>query len=219
MILFQVLSVVGATKDDGIAEELIAWLNSLEGGHFNPKQEIRHEIPDDPTSMMGIFAKETIEKGELLNQVPWHGLIEDSADAWFEDDEEGDLNCGIVRNTAKEMKLGEKSKYAPYAKYLLNQRRGQLPSAWSQQGKDLLEELLLGGVDQGLQKLRPYYTFGWADDWYEPCHGDREDEFMAHVAMLVVQRADDDIMVPCKYIDNMFSLFRFNRESNATNQI
>lgn len=172
---------------------LVAWLNSLEGGYFNPKQEIRRENPEDPKSIVGIFAKERIEEGELLNQVPWLGIINQDA---FEFVQTGDLQCGIVKSTAHEMKLGEKSQFAPYVSYLSKQREGQLPSAWSEAGQDLLLDLVwVDGEEK--PRLPPHWPVSWLEeDWYDDCEGDPDDSFTSHVAMLVVQRSDDSIMVP-----------------------
>jgi hypothetical protein len=186
------------SADNDVDHGLVDWLNSLEGGYSNPKQEIRRENPDDPNSMVGLFAKELIEEGEILNQVPWHGII--TSEGWKEDDDNGTLDCGIVRSTAHEMKLGEKSKYGPYVSYLLEeQREGQLPSAWSEAGIDLLMDIL-GGEDEKKLTLPPDYAFTWLEDeWYGSCNGDRTDYFTAQVAMLVVSRGDGDIMVPILY--------------------
>jgi hypothetical protein len=95
------------------------------------------------------------------------------------------------------MKLGKESRFAPYMLYLLNQPQGQLPSAWSPQGKALLASLL--GGTRSDPRIRPVDVASWLDEtWIEECDGDLKDTFAAHAFMLVVQRADDDIMVPGK---------------------
>jgi hypothetical protein len=195
ILLFLLANDNTASGSESFDHGIVEWLNSFEGGYFNPKQEIRRENPDDPNSIVGIFAKEAIEENELLSQIPWDALI--SADGAEEDgdDEDGSLHCGTVRNTAREMKLGEKSKYAPYVSHLLSQREGQIPSAWSEAGKALLVDILGGEGDS--QTLPPQDPFSWLDeDWYESCHGDVNDSVAAQAAMLVVSRADDDLMVP-----------------------
>jgi hypothetical protein len=180
----------------------VDWLNSLKGGYFNPKQEIRRGNPDDPTSYVGIFAKELIEEGDVLAQIPWEFII--SAKEFDGEDDDDELTtmlmCGTVRNLAAEMKKGAQSKHAPYVQYLLNQTEGQLPSAWSEEGKRLLVDIL-GGEEY--QQIPPVEPVDWlTEDWYEACHGDPEDTLSAHAAMLVVQRADDDLMVPIYDIYN-----------------
>ena len=191
------LSSYGCTFVSASSEmvALVDWLNSFEGGFYNPKQEIRRQDPLDPGSYFGVFAKERIEEDELLSRVPWEAII--SEDGGVYDDDEQDetpLSCGTVRNIAKEMRLGEKSKFAPYVLYLQNQRDGQLPSAWSEEGKLLFEDVLGGKGD--MQRIPPSDATTWLEDWYEFCHGDPEDEMAARAAMLVLQRSDDDLMVP-----------------------
>jgi hypothetical protein len=183
------------SSSDDVDHGLVEWLNSLEGGYFNPKQEIRREDTNDSNSMVGIFAKELIEEGELLNQVPWDAIITSEGNEDEDDDEETSLHCGTARNVAEEMRLGpEGSEYGPYIGYLLTQREGQIPSAWSKEGQNLLLDILGGKTDA---KLPPLDAVSWLeDDWYGSCNGDRNDAFAAHAAMLVVQRADDDFMVP-----------------------
>ena len=184
---------------------LTVWLNSMKGGYFNAKQEIRRENPDDPTSILGIFAKEQIFEGELLTRVPWNAIIggEEADDDGDDDDEDGvqedpTVPCGTARNLAKELKLGKDSHFGPYVQYLLNQPQGQLPSAWSPQGKALLATLLGGSPSK--PQIPPIDVSSWLDSaWIDDCRGaDLNDGFAAHAFMLVVQRADDDIMVPGK---------------------
>ncbi|KAL3921607.1 MAG: hypothetical protein SGILL_002662, partial [Bacillariaceae sp.] len=180
-------------------EVLTEWLNSLPGGYFNPKQEIRPVNPSsgetDDDVFYGVFAKELIKEGELLNQVPWEYIINDEEEdpELAEEDESGSMKCGTVRNLAKEMKNAEASKYGPYVRYLLEQPMGFLPSAWSKKGMQILEEVLGGET----QKIPPEQAVSWLEeDWFEDCHGDPEDPIAAHAAMQVVARADDDLLVP-----------------------
>jgi hypothetical protein len=174
-------------------DDLVDWLNSRNDGYFNPKQEIRRVDSNDPTSMRGIFAKERIEKGELLCHVPWDSLItsyENGREYDVENDE--DLSCGTVRNLVREMQLGEKSELAPYISYLQAQQKGQIPNAWSEAGLEFFREILGGDEDE--QTIPPYSPFQWLGDlWLDECDGNPND---SQAAMLVVQRADEDILVP-----------------------
>jgi hypothetical protein len=174
------------------------WVDSMEGGHYNPKQEIRHEDPEDPKSIVGVFAHERIEQGELLTRVPWEAIImpeEDYEPFDKEAEELSSLECATARKLAKEMKLGKDSWYAPYVLYLLNQAPDQLPSAWSVQGKNLLRYVLGGTSRRPL--IPPAYAMTWLEeDWFQTCGGDNDDALGAHAAMLVIQRADDELMVP-----------------------
>jgi hypothetical protein len=53
------------------------------------------------------------------------------------------------------MKLGNASAYAPYVNYLLSQPHGQLPSHWSDAGKQLLYEVIGELGDQILPPVNP----------------------------------------------------------------
>ncbi|KAG7339654.1 spermine/spermidine synthase domain containing protein [Nitzschia inconspicua] len=178
--------------------KLTEWLNSLPGGYFNPKQEIR-PVPTENESdevFYGVFAKEPISKGELLNQVPWDYILNDEEDdpsLAEQDESDGSLRCGTARNLAYEMRNVEQSKFGPYIRYLLNQPKGVLPSAWSKKGKDMLQEMLGGAA----QKIPPLEATTWLDDdWIQSCHADPSDDIGAHAAMQVVSRADDDLLIP-----------------------
>lgn len=210
-------SAASTATDLKLLTDLTGWLNSTEGGYFNPKQEVR-PVPSassrgegygaGPVSY-GIFARELIAEGELLNQVPWEYIINDEED---EDppegeDNSGDLKCGTVRNVANAMKRqlaagdggggggGDDNllKHAPYVRYLLNQPASPLPSAWSKKGRAMLADML-GGPSR---KIPPAEAATWLeDDWFDSCDGDESDEVSARAALLVVARADDDLMVP-----------------------
>jgi spermidine synthase/S-adenosylmethionine/arginine decarboxylase-like enzyme len=198
--------IVGVASDgnnaapiETIQEELTNWLNSLPGGYFNPKQEIRpvkSSSNEDGEIFYGVFAREKISEGELLNQVPWEYILNDVetdpslAEADYSD---GAMKCGTVRNLVIEMKNVETSKFGPYIRYLLNQPRGVLPSAWSMKGRDMLEDVLGGSG----QKIPPKEASSWLEeDWFYSCRADPDDELGAHAAMQVVSRGDDELLVP-----------------------
>ena len=172
---------------------LMEWFEQ-QANSFNRKQHVRREFPDDPTSAIGVFAAEDISEGEILFSLPWNAMINDQRTAGAKGadaPDEGAIECNTVRNLIDEMKLGDESKYAPYVKYLMNQRAGQLPSAWSKEGKALLFEVL-GGVNT----LPPKHPYHWiSDDWHQGCKGG-SDPLEENAAMLVVQRAEDDLMIP-----------------------
>ena len=177
-----------------LGSKVLAWIHKAEFGYFNPKQELRKDGENE--NMIGIFAKERIEKGELLLQVPFDLMIKSDYP-----NEEGQMCCGTVKAVAREMKLGSKSIVAPYANYLNEESKGQLPSAWSQAGKDLLYEIV--GKSDGNDprdtdnNIFPVEPVEWLTlDWWTYCKGDKEDEISNQAAMLVVQRSDDSIMVP-----------------------
>jgi len=192
--------------NDVLPVQLTTWLSNLEGGFFSPKQEIR-AVGEERGAFHGIFAKEFIAKGDLLSQIPWDYIITDEekdAKLSAKDFDEPVLKCGTARNLAREMKqvqtmgkyikdANSASKYGPYIQYLLDQPLGVIPSEWSLRGKDMLNNML-----GGKRQISPpnYITTWLTEDWYDDCNGDPQDEISAKAAMLVVSRADDELLVP-----------------------
>jgi hypothetical protein len=167
-------------------------MHNSEGGYVNPKQEFRYENPDDPSnSYLGVFAKERIEPGEILVTVPWYRILRSD-----NPNGKGHMSwCGTVTAVAREMALGEHSEWAPYVKYLSDQPEGQLPSAWSEAAQVLLHKLV--GRERKAIIIPPAHPSDWlTDDWYDHCGGLPSDRLSAKAAMLIVQRSDDDIMIP-----------------------
>jgi hypothetical protein len=170
---------------------VLEWVHNAEGGFYNPKQDFRYETPGDPTSVAGIFANERIEKGETLCKVPWQRLLKSEDDST--EYEYGQSRCGSA--VAREMRKAENSEYAPYATYLNAQSEGQLPSAWSEKGKALLQEILGGTPLEPI--LPPDDATEWLDtDWYTRCSGDPSNKLATKAALLVIQRSDDGLMIP-----------------------
>jgi len=179
-----------ASENEKHAEALIKWLTGEENGIFNPKLEMRRSDPSDPESFFGMFAKEPIATGTVLLQIP-RSIILNSTE---EGPDITPMVCGTVRNLAAQLKLGDASHYAPYVNYLLDtQPPGVLPSAWSQPGKSLLTRFL---GDDGNNQFPPEYPIEWiSDDWHGECDGSH-DPMEEYAALLVVQRAWDDLLIP-----------------------
>eukprot|EP00566_Odontella_aurita_P003749 CAMPEP_0113586544 /NCGR_PEP_ID=MMETSP0015_2-20120614/34356_1 /TAXON_ID=2838 /ORGANISM="Odontella" /LENGTH=1264 /DNA_ID=CAMNT_0000491993 /DNA_START=143 /DNA_END=3937 /DNA_ORIENTATION=- /assembly_acc=CAM_ASM_000160 len=160
------------------------------GMHFDSRQVVRRVVPGDDSTMMGVFATSTIKEGELLLEIPWNCTI----NAGFRVENPPHLVCDTVQNLIKEMRLGDESDFGPYVQYLLNQRRGQLPCAWSEAGKHLLEHILEYGAGMdGEGTLPPSYVTD--NEWLGVCRG-LDNPFKENAAMLVIQRAEDDLMLP-----------------------
>jgi hypothetical protein len=178
----------GTSNDDPHLEEAKAifdWVSGSTDGFVTPKQELRRAIPGDPTSPLGVYAVKPIAKGEVVVTVPWATLIQSD-----DPEEDSQLSCGTVRTVAREMRLGKESKFAPYAMYLNNEPRNQIPSSWSDQGMDLLEHVI------GSQQLPPDFATDWLNAWVNRCDGNITDEIATKAALLVVQRSDDSLMIP-----------------------
>jgi hypothetical protein len=118
------------------AQKVLEWIDNADEGYFNPKQTLQ-ELENSTQSSVGIFANEDIEEGELLLQVPWELIIQSK-----DPTEEGQMCCGTVQAVLNEMKLAKESKYYPYSLYLQLQDDDELPSAWSDKGKQLLYEII-----------------------------------------------------------------------------
>eukprot|EP00588_Corethron_pennatum_P034325 CAMPEP_0194345924 /NCGR_PEP_ID=MMETSP0171-20130528/105130_1 /TAXON_ID=218684 /ORGANISM="Corethron pennatum, Strain L29A3" /LENGTH=1502 /DNA_ID=CAMNT_0039112979 /DNA_START=45 /DNA_END=4552 /DNA_ORIENTATION=+ len=196
LLLFFVLSSSDLSAVNGEVnhgERLIEWLNSS-GGYANPKLEIRRADPDDPTSHFGMYTKEKITKKELILDIPQHVIMrggEDDEDS--QDDEEGSFECGTARRLIKELRLGDDSEYGPFVNYLLEQPYGQLPSGWSDEGKELLTQLLENHTTDPIPPDEPTL---WIDyEWVQECNGST-DPFEANAALMLVQRGWDSAMIP-----------------------
>eukprot|EP00934_Nitzschia_sp_Nitz4_P007023 Nitzschia sp. Nitz4//scaffold49_size126201//55785//59297//NITZ4_003641-RA/size126201-snap-gene-0.65-mRNA-1//-1//CDS//3329553146//7013//frame0 len=174
---------------------LVDWLRTRDGGYWNEKQEIRRANPDDPNSMLGVFAVERIEKGEILCHVPWDSVISAfDEESGLDYQGKNNLSCQTVKNLLQEIERGDQSRVAPYVSYLLSQSYHQLPSTWSKRGKAFLAEVL--GGSNSTERVPPLDPFSWYNDWGQECDGSYDDEFELQIAMLVVQRADEDVLIP-----------------------
>ena len=176
-------------NDFGILE----WVHNSQGGFYNPKQDFRREDPNDPTSPIGIFAKERIEDNETLIVVPWDIIIKPDVPV-----EPEQLTCRTVFVVAREMSRvenGKESPFAPYIRYLNAQADNQLPSTWSEEGKILIQALLGGTINDPL--IPPDGATSWMTEFHDQCmQGRSSTPLTDKAAMLVIQRADDELMVP-----------------------
>ena len=176
---------------------VLDWIHNSDGGFVNPKQEFRHEDPDDPTSPVGMFAKERIEADEVLMKVPWDLMLKS-------DDmtETGQMCCGTVKALTRELagvnrgSFFSSSPFAPYIRYLDAQPDGVLPSDWSRVGQRLLRKITGGHVKNPM--IPPTEPTEWLIyDWRGGClRGGTSTPLQNKAALLVVQKSDDPLMVP-----------------------
>lgn len=182
--------VVASDAETNSAQQIIIdWVRE-NGGYFSNKQEFRRAIPGDATSHFGIFAKDDIQRGEVLTRVPWKCVI-------TQEDKEEDSQqnpyffCGSTRMLIDEMRKGEESFFAPYTAYLRSQPRGKIPSDWSDVGKDLLKQVLGG------DKLPPDDVTDLGGLWQQLCYqGAPIDDLAQQALMEFHARADDNFLVP-----------------------
>jgi hypothetical protein len=167
------------------ARDIFNWISGSTDGWVTPKQDIRRTIPGDINSPLGVFATKRMRENEVIVRIPWENIIKSDFPK-----ERGQLCCGTVKAVAREMKLGDRSKYAPYATYLNGEPDSEIPSAWSDAGKNLLKDILGNG-------LSPDDPVDWiTKDWYKRCKGDPKDKIAQKAVLMVVQRSDDAIMIP-----------------------
>jgi spermidine synthase/S-adenosylmethionine/arginine decarboxylase-like enzyme len=180
LLMLSALLALGASAKGMLdkKQKLVEWIVSR-GGFFNPKQEYR--------SSNQVYATERIEKGQVLYTVPWDCILKDEKSRYLYSD---GLHCANAHFLIQELKKGNESIYAPYTQYLELLPKYEVPSTWSEAGKDLLE--LICGYGQ----LPPKDPVSWLiRDWRLRCHGST-DEFDEIAAMLVLSRGDEGLMVP-----------------------
>ena len=201
-------AAAGGIADDPHLEsvkDIFAWVAKASDGYVTNKQSVRRMVENDTDTPLIVFATEDIKKGELLVQTPWSHII-------YSDDQEGDDEkdwwCGTARKLADEMQKGKDSFYAPYTSYISDEPDGQLPSQYSKKGKDLLLQIVGSHPDEinrsqmfsrneaYPQRLNPVKLMNTLDSWYYDCGGKRSDTIGAKAASMVVQRADDHILIP-----------------------
>uniref|UniRef100_A0A7S1C2F9 SET domain-containing protein n=1 Tax=Corethron hystrix TaxID=216773 RepID=A0A7S1C2F9_9STRA len=193
---------------------LIEWMRS-KGGYVNSKLEIRRSDPTDPTSQYGIFAKEKLGKKEGILQIPSSCQISDErGDFDRNENAEGDpdMVCGTVFNLIREMKLGEASYFAPYVDYLLAEPLWtHLPSAWSDEGKNLLNSILRNYTKTAIPPTDP--TLWIEYEWHKICRGSN-DPYEENAALIVVQRSVNGLLIPVFDMMNHRNGKWLNTESN-----
>ena len=185
----------GMVEDESSSNErldIANWIQS-EGGFVDPRQEIRSIFPDMPQSPKGVFAKERIEKGDLLLSVPWKLLIR--ADMNEEENEDpneisDDWYCGLVQSLAGEMTKGDDSAHAPYIRYLNGQTRGQILADYSEEAQKFFQDTVNPVMPWFLLDIVP------SDESLEDACGIENDPIAVHASVLVEQRSEDDLMVP-----------------------
>ena len=192
----------GAPPDETLLLQraVVDWVRT-QGGIFNRKQEIRHEVPGDPSSILGVFAKENIKKGEVLVSVPWELVMTANADDNYEI-----FFCNTARFIIEELRLGDNSFYAPYVRYLLAAPPVVIPSTWSERGKDLLKQIIAD------EQVPPVSPTSWVDDYKEDCKA-ADDPFEIQAALQLVTRGDDDTLTPLYDMYNHRNGKLFNAQS------
>jgi hypothetical protein len=145
---------------DAHVQDMVAWLRN-QGGHFNEKLQIRRAVSSDPTSYFAVFAAESIQLMDPLMSVPASLMIRAIQQ---EKDSRAEFNavlCDLTRVLLKELNLGEKSRFAPCVKFLLEQEMGQIPATWTEPAKELLREIVFPSADK--HELTDWIEMGLAN--------------------------------------------------------
>jgi hypothetical protein len=175
---------------DAHVQDMVAWLR-LQGGYFNEKLKIRRADPSDPTSYFGVFATESIQHMEPLVSVTSSSMIRGTIKpGYFSWEEEEAVLCDLTHVLLKELKLGEKSHFAPFVKYLLGQERGQIPATWTEPTKELLRKVVLPN-DQVRQLTNWIETNFEREGCIEPGNA-----FERQALAMVVQRGWESVLIP-----------------------
>ena len=97
VIIFWALCATTAAEHAPEIKDLVDWFLSSPGTVFNEKQDIRHEDPSDPSTILGVFAKENISEGELLTgldkpDADFEPTVDhDSGESFFSQEEETEI--------------------------------------------------------------------------------------------------------------------------------
>lgn len=204
-IVIAVLSIcqVSAAVHDEFG--VLEWIRSTPGGYIHPHQEFRKIHSSIGEVRGGMFATARIPRNTILAKIPRSILIQSDPS------ENGDaqMSCGMVRSLARELKLGNKSRYAPFANFVLSQQLDHIPSNWSPLGKKILVEITGETINGPL--IPPLEATEWLDlDWFDTCKGDPDDLLSAKAALFVVQWNDEGKIIP-------ISGFYGHRNGNWTN--
>lgn len=174
------------SKGDEYLVDLMKWFGKVDG-RLNRKIDIRRSDPSDPNSPFGLFAMDDVYGKELIMSVPRKTLL--TLDGVDQDTEliDSALPCETAFKLIEEMEKGNSSEFAGYMEFLKNQKTS-LPSAWSDAGKELLNEVI--------DELPPDDATTWIEhEWYEECKGEKDAE-KENLALMLISRGWDYVMIP-----------------------
>ena len=181
-LLLLTVSFVWTTRavDVHHGQALVAWLREQEKGFFHESLEIRrHE--DDDNSSYGMYATADVKAQETLLVLPRQMIVDSGGSG---------ETCDTARNLIKQLKLGNESIYAPYINYLLDQKPGQLPSAWSEAGQELLMKVVGSELPPEAPETMTSHSFA------RDCGGNDDDPLEFNAYMMLLQRGWDDLLLP-----------------------
>ena len=99
-------------------------------------------------------------------------------------------------NLKQELELGDNSRYAPFIRYLQQERRGQLPATYSDKGKELYREIVGYQEQTGYSWLPLASGVDWIEYYFHGRCFDPSDKAHEHALALTVQRGWDSVLIP-----------------------
>lgn len=169
------------------------------GGLVSPKIQFR---PD------GMFVNANVEQDETLLIIPHECVLSPYANK-VKKKKQRNKECSAALTLVEERLLGASSHYAPYVDYVFDSRHhGQVPTTWSDKGKDLIE-VIVG------DEVPPYDVTGVLFDKH--CsRGDAEREALQNEAyQIVMRRGWEEYLVPVLDMVNHRNGRWRNIESNS----
>jgi hypothetical protein len=116
--------------------------------------------------------------------------------------------CDLTHVLLKELKLEEKSHFAPYVKFLQQREMGQIPATWTEPAKELLREIVFPSADK--HELTDWIELGFAD-----CI-DLENKFEEQALAMAVQRGWDSVLIPIyDMVNHMNDPEKLNTDNNS----
>ena len=182
------------THQDILTSDLLRWLRA-NGAYINEKLEVRHLVPDDSSSPRGVFATEPLDVGETVCMIPSKLVLYSRREL-----SDGELynHCGTIKAVIEAMSGGT---ITPYGRYMAAQQKGYAPGYWSEDARDLLEEMLASTREEHLTEYDELPPHGISDteggeggvdevddprhELKEECHGDIDNPLYLHAAMMV----------------------------------
>ncbi|KAL3781896.1 hypothetical protein HJC23_004081 [Cyclotella cryptica] len=179
--------------------DLVEWINS-NGGYIHPNARIGL---DATGKYRGVFVKSLGEEGgteggiqedEIICRIPCHHTFVSLSMPYL-----NHIFSLTLQELYNQFLLGDKSFYAPYVNYLMNQPRGRIISEWSEKGKKLLYSMLDKEWDEEdntwIGGLPPKFVKSYEEVWLDWCKG--EDTPLAKAAFYqFTSRDEDTLMVP-----------------------
>jgi SET domain len=169
-----------AMDDMALIADIAEWVTA-NGGTISKKMEVR----DISGSLSGLFAKEDLDEGEVIVEVPWKLVllpISHRSD-----------KCEKVENIRQIMAKDPKE-HSPYERFLFTRKKDHIPLFWSAESKEILMELMID-----------FNTRGFNISLADGCDGRLVDEGFQHAFMLLQTRGEGyygDMLVPLEDLLN-----------------